>query len=179
MTLTGWAQLLGLLALLLATVRPLGLYMQRVFAGEATPLSPVFRPVETALYHVAGVRPDREQTWFDYALAFLLFHLSGMVLLYLLLRLQPWLPLNPAGQSAVPPDLALNTAVRFATNTSWQSYGGETTLGHLVQMAGIGTQSFLSGAAGIVVAIVLIRGFVRRGVETIGNFWVDLTRITL
>ena len=179
MTLTDWTQLLGFLALLLLAVRPLGLYMQRVFAGEATPLSPVLRPIEAALYRMAGVRPDREQTWFDYAMAFLLFHLVGMALLYLLPRLQTWLPLNPAGQPSMPPDLALNTAVSFATNTSWQSYGGETTLGHLAQMAGIAVQSFLSGAAGIVVAIVLTRGFARRGVETVGNFWVDLTRAVL
>ena len=174
-----WVQLLSFLGLLLLTVRPLGLYMQRVFAGEATPLSPLLRPIEAALYRLAGARPDREQGWFDYALAFLLFHLCGMVLLYLLLRLQALLPLNPAGRLPVAPDLALNAAISFATNTSWQSYGGETTLGHLGQMGGIGVQSFLSGAAGIVVAIVLIRGFARRGVVTIGNFWVDLTRAVL
>jgi len=109
----------------------------------------------------------------------LLFHLVGMLLLYLLLRAQDWLPLNPAGQAALSPDLALNTAISFATNTSWQSYGGESTLSHLSQMAGIAVQSFLSGAAGIAVAIALIRGFVRHGVATIGNFWVDLTRATL
>ncbi|MDR3533033.1 MAG: potassium-transporting ATPase subunit KdpA [Rhodopila sp.] len=179
MTQAGSAQLLGLLALLLVTVRPLGGYMQRVFAGEDTPLSPLLRPIEAVLYRLAGIRRDEEQGWLDYALAFLVFHLPGMVLLYLLLRLQDRLPLNPAGQPAVPPDLALNTAVSFATNTSWQSYGGETTLGHLAQMAGIAVQSFLSAAAGIAVAIALIRGFARHGITTIGNFWVDVTRATL
>ena len=172
-------QLFGFLVLLLLTVRPLGFYMQRVFAGDATPLSPLLRPVERALYRLAGVRADQEQDWFGYATAFLLFHLPGMALLYLLLRLQDRLPFNPAGQPPVPPDLAWNTAVSFATNTSWQSYGGETTLGHLAQMAGIAVQSFLSGAAGIAVAMALIRGFARHGLNTIGNFWVDLSRATL
>jgi K+-transporting ATPase ATPase A chain len=179
MTLSGTLQLLLWLVLLLVAVRPLGAHMTRVFAGETTPLSPLFRPVEMALYRVAGVRPDEEQTWYQYALAFLVFHLPGLLLLYLLLRVQAWLPLNPAGQGAVAPDLALNTAISFATNTSWQSYGGETTLSHLSQMAGIAVQSFLSAAAGISVAVALIRGLARRGSGTIGNFWVDSTRATL
>jgi len=179
MTPLGAAQLFGLLALLLLTVRPLGLYMQRVFAGEPTPLSPLLQPLEAVIYRLGGIKRDQEQGWFDYAVAFLVFHLPGMLLLYGVLRLQDVLPLNPAGQPPVAPDLALNTAVSFATNTSWQSYGGETTLSHLAQMAGIAVQSFLSGAAGIAVAIALIRGFARHGLTTIGNFWVDLTRATL
>ena len=179
MTLPGTVQLLLWLGLLLLTVRPLGGYMHRVFAGEATPLSPLLRPIESALYRAAGVRPDQQQDWYQFALAFLAYHLPGMLLLYVLLRLQDRLPLNPAGQAAVPPDLALNTAVSFATNTSWQSYGGEATLGHLAQMAGIAVQSFLSAAAGIAVAIALARGFAHRGMTTIGNFWVDTTRATL
>ena len=179
MTQVAAAQLFGVLVVLFCTVRPLGFYMQRVFNGETTLLSPILRPVETALYRLAGIRPAEEQGWFEYALAFMLFHLFGIVLLYLLLRLQDRLPFNPSGLPAVPPDLALNTAVSFATNTSWQSYGGETTLGYLSQMAGSGVQSFSSGAAGIAVAIALIRGFVRHGITTIANFWVDLTRATL
>ncbi len=179
MTPLGAAQLFGLLALLLLTVRPLGLYMQRVFAGEPTPLSPLLRPIEAVIYGIGGIKRDQEQGWFDYAMAFLVFHLPGMLLLYGLLRLQDILPLNPAGQPPVAPDLALNTAISFATNTSWQSYGGETTLSLLAQMAGIAVQSFLSGAAGMAVAIALIRGFARHGLSTIGNFWVDLTRATL
>lgn len=179
MTFSAMTQLLLWLVLLLATVRPLGGYMQRVYTGEATPLSPLFRPVEMALYRLGGVRPDQEQTWYQYALALLVFHIPGLLLLYLLMRCQEWLPLNPAGQTAVPPDLALNTAISFATNTSWQSYGGESTLSHLTQMAGIAVQSFLSAAAGISVAIALTRGFARRGSETVGNFWVDSTRTTL
>jgi K+-transporting ATPase ATPase A chain len=179
MTLLSAAQLFGLLALLLLTVRPLGLYMQRVFAGEPTPLSPLLKPIEAVIYGIGGIKKDQEQGWFDYAVAFLVFHLPGMLLLYGLLRLQDILPLNPATEPPVTPDLALNTAISFATNTSWQSYGGETTLSHLAQMAGIAVQSFLSGAAGIAVAIALIRGFARHGLTTIGNFWVDLTRATL
>jgi K+-transporting ATPase ATPase A chain len=179
MTLASTTQLLLWLILLLVAVRPLGFYMHQVFAGEATPLSPLLRPVELTLYRVAGVRPDQEQKWQDYALSFLVYHLPGMLLLYLLSRLQDRLPLNPAGQAAVPPDLALNTAISFATNTSWQSYGGETALSYLTQMARIAVQSFLSAAAGIAVALALIRGFARRGTDTIGNFWVDTTRATL
>jgi K+-transporting ATPase ATPase A chain len=179
MTPLGAAQLFGLLALLLLTVRPLGLYMQRVFAGEPTPLSPLLRPIEAVIYGIGGIKRDQEQGWFDYAMAFLVFHLPGMLLLYGLLRLQDILPLNPAGQPPVAPGLALNTAISFATNTSWQSYGGETTLSLLAQMAGIAVQSFLSGAAGMAVAIALIRGLARHGLSTIGNFWVDLTRATL
>jgi K+-transporting ATPase ATPase A chain len=173
------AQFLLLLVLLLASVRPLGGYMQRVFAGETTVLSPLLRPVEALFYRLAGINRNQEQGWFDYAMGFLLFHLPGMVLLYLLLRLQAWLPLNPAGQPPVRADLALNTAISFATNTSWQSYGGESTLGHLAQMAGIAVQSFLSAAAGVAVAMALIRGFARHGIATLGNFWVDVTRATL
>jgi K+-transporting ATPase ATPase A chain len=179
MTLPATAQMLLWLALLLAAVRPLGGYMHRVFSGEATILTPLLRPIETALYRAAGVRPAEEQSWYAYAVAFLSYHLPGLLLLYALLRLQDRLPLNPVGQAALSPDLALNTAISFATNTSWQSYAGELTLGPLAQMAGIAVQSFLSAAAGIAVALALSRGFARRGSTTIGNFWVDSTRATL
>jgi K+-transporting ATPase ATPase A chain len=179
MTANGWLQILLFLVLLLATVRPLGGYMARVFTGEATPLTPLLRPVEAAIFRTAGVRPGDGQSWFAYAIAFLLFHLAGMLLLYGLLRLQDVLPLNPAHLPGLAPDLALNTAVSFATNTSWQSYGGETTLSPLSQMAGIAVQSFLSAAAGLAVAVALVRGFARTGAATIGNFWVDVTRAVL
>jgi K+-transporting ATPase ATPase A chain len=179
LTIYSTGQLLIWLVLLLALVRPLGSYMNRVFAGETTVVSPLLRPVEAAFYRVAGVQLDQEQPWYRYAQSFLAYHLAGMLLLYGLLRLQDRLPLNPAGQTAMPPDLALNTTISFATNTSWQSYGGETTLSHLAQMSGIAVQSFLSAAAGITVAIALTRGFARRGATTIGNFWVDSTRATL
>jgi potassium-transporting ATPase potassium-binding subunit len=138
-----------------------------------------FAAVENGLYRVAGIDPDEEQSWVSYALAMLVFNIVGIVALYILQRAQNLLPLNPRQFDAVTPDLALNTAVSFATNTSWQSYGGETTLSYLSQMAGITVQSFLSGATGVAVAIALMRGFARRSARTIGNFWVDVTRITL
>jgi K+-transporting ATPase ATPase A chain len=172
----GWLQILLCIALLLATVKPLGWYLARVFQGQPTPISPLVRPIERAIYRVAGVDGDREQSWFAYALAFLAFHLIGMLLFYALLRLQGLLPLNPAGQMGMTPDLALNTAISFA---SWESYAGETALSYLSQMAGVGVQSFLSAAAGIAVAVALVRGFARHGVATIGNFWVDMTRAVL
>ena len=179
MTWQGWAQLALFAALVIAAVRPLGGYMARVIDGGVTPLQRLFRPLETALYRLAGVDPTQEQTWPAYALGLLTFSLAGILMLYALQRLQNLLPLNPQHFAPVPPDLALNTAVSFATNTSWQSYAGETTLSYLSQMAGITVQSFLSAASGIAVAIALIRGFARRSVGTIGNVWVDLTRGTL
>jgi potassium-transporting ATPase potassium-binding subunit len=175
----GTVQLLLWLILLLLAVRPFGGYLHRVFAGEATMLSMFLRPVEGGLYRLAGVRPDQEQDWYQYALSLLVFHVPGMLVLYLLLRLRDRLPLNPAGQTAVAPDLALNTAISFATNTSWQSFGGESALSHLSQMAGIAVQSLLLAAAGISVAVALTRGFARHEATTVGNFWVDMTRATL
>jgi K+-transporting ATPase ATPase A chain len=135
--------------------------------------------VELALYRIAGVDEKREQHWLTYAVAMLLFHVGGFVILYALMRLQAALPFNPAGQSAVAPDLTFNTAISFITNTNWQNYGGESTMSYLVQMLGLTHQNFLSAATGIVLAVALIRGFVRASVRTIGNFWVDITRCTL
>jgi K+-transporting ATPase ATPase A chain len=179
MTWQGWLQIALFAALATAAVRPLGGYMVRVFDGGCTPLQRLFRPFESAFYRLAGIDLAEEQSWPNYAYGLLVFHLAGIVILYTLQRLQNVLPLNPEQFGAVPPDLALNTAVSFATNTSWQSYAGETTLSYLAQMAGITVQSFLSAAAGIAVAIALVRGFARRSVRTIGNVWVDLTRATL
>ncbi len=179
MTLIGWMQILLFCALVVALVKPLGGYMTRVFAGERTFLSPVLRPVEAALYTVGGVDERREQHWLTYTVAMLLFNLAGFLLLYALMRLQGVLPLNPAEQSAVAPDLAFNTAVSFATNTNWQNYGGETTMSYLTQMLGLTVQNFVSAATGIVLAVALIRGFARASANTIGNFWVDVTRCTL
>jgi len=179
MTAVGWGQI-GLLALLIGLlVRPLGGYLARVYAGERTLLQSILGPIETALYRLAGVDTSVEQKWSEYAVALLVFHAVGIVALYLLLRIQDLLPLNPQLLPGTSPDLALDTAVSFVTNTSWQSYGGETTLSYLAQMAGITVQSFLSAAAGMAVAMALIRGFARRTTGTIGNFWVDLTRGTL
>jgi K+-transporting ATPase ATPase A chain len=179
MTVLGWAQILLFCAILVALAPLLGGYMTRVFNGERTFLSPILRPLETVFYRVAGVDPAREQHWLTYTVAMLLFHAAGFLLLYGLMRLQAALPLNPAGQSAVAPDLSFNTAISFITNTNWQNYGGESTMSYLVQMLGLTSQNFLSAATGIVLAVALIRGFARTSVRTVGNFWVDITRCTL
>jgi potassium-transporting ATPase potassium-binding subunit len=179
MTLIGWMQIALYFVIVVALVKPLGGYMTRVFNGERTFLSPVLRPVEGVLYGVGGVDERREQHWLTYTVAMLLFNLAGFLLLYALMRLQGMLPLNPAEQPAVAPDLAFNTAVSFATNTNWQNYGGETTMSYLTQMLGLTVQNFVSAATGIVLAVALIRGFARASAQTIGNFWVDVTRCTL
>jgi K+-transporting ATPase ATPase A chain len=179
MTLNGWVQILLFCGIVTALVKPLGWYMTRVFNGERTFLSPVLRPVEAGLYRLAGVDEKREQDWLTYSVAMLLFHVFGFLLLYVLLRTQGALPLNPQGMSAVPEALSFNTAVSFITNTNWQNYGGESTLSYLTQMLGLTHQNYLSAATGIVLAVALIRGFARSSVRTIGNFWVDITRCTL
>ncbi|MGA2409168.1 MAG: potassium-transporting ATPase subunit KdpA [Candidatus Binataceae bacterium] len=158
---------------------PLGLYMARVFAGEHTFLDPVMKPVERLIYRVCGVNPAAEQTWTEYAIAMLLFSAAGMLLLYLIERLQFYLPFNPQGFTAVAPDLSFNTAASFTTNTNWQAYAGESTMSYFTQMAGLAFHNFTSAAAGIAVAIAVIRGFVRRSGKTLGNFWFDLTRAIL
>jgi K+-transporting ATPase ATPase A chain len=174
----GWLQIAVFAALITAAIRPLGAYVSRIVDGPFRVPRPL-AAFERGLYRLAGVDPGREQSWVSYAIAVLCFHFVGIASLYVLQRVQNVLPLNPQQFGAVAPDLALNTAVSFATNTSWQSYPGETTLSYLSQMAGLTVQSFLSAATGIAVAVALIRGFARRTSETIGNFWVDLTRITL
>ncbi len=179
MTIIGWIQILLYCAIVVALVRPLGWYMTRVFNGERTFLSPVLRPVERSLYWLGGVSESREQHWVTYTIAMLLFHVGGFLILYALMRTQALLPFNPAGQSAVPEDLSFNTAASFITNTNWQNYGGESTMSYLVQMAGLTHQNFLSAATGIVLAVALVRGFVRASARTVGNFWVDITRCTL
>jgi potassium-transporting ATPase potassium-binding subunit len=179
MTLIGWVQIVLFCAIVLALTAPLGAYMTAVFDGRRTLLSPVFVPVERGLYRLAGIDPKHEQHWLSYALSMLLFHISGFLLLYGLLRLQGILPLNPAEQGAVAPDLALNTAISFITNTNWQNYGGESTLSYFTQMLGLTHQNFLSAATGIVLAVALIRGFARASTKTVGSFWVDITRCTL
>src|SRR5271167_1596314 len=179
MTVIGWIQIVLYCAIVVALVKPLGWYMTRVFNGERTFLSPVLRPVEIALYRIGGVDPKREQHWLTYTVAMLFFHIGGFAILYALLRLQAILPFNPAGQSAVAEDLSFNTAVSFLTNTNWQNYAGESTMSYLSQMLGLTHQNFLSAATGIVLAMVLIRGFARASAKTVGNFWVDITRCTL
>ncbi|WP_267354708.1 MULTISPECIES: potassium-transporting ATPase subunit KdpA [unclassified Methylobacterium] len=179
MTLNGWIQIALYCAVVLALVKPLGSYMTRVFTGERTFLSPVLGPVERGLYRVSGIDARQEQHWLAYMGAVILFHVLGFAVLYAMLRLQAVLPLNPADQAAVAPDLAFNTSTSFITNTNWQSYGGETTLSYLSQMLGLTHQNFLSAATGMAVAVALIRGFARASTGTIGSFWVDVTRATL
>jgi potassium-transporting ATPase potassium-binding subunit len=179
MTTVGWIQILLYCAIVVALVKPLGWYMTRVFNGERTFLSPALRPVEAAIYRAGAVDERREQHWITYAIAMLLFHVGGFLILYALMRFQGVLPFNPAGMSAVAEDLSFNTAVSFVTNTNWQNYGGESTMSYLVQMLGLTHQNFLSAATGIVLAVALIRGFARASMRTVGNFWVDITRCTL
>ncbi|WP_102960623.1 potassium-transporting ATPase subunit KdpA [Mangrovicella endophytica] len=176
MTLNGWIQILVFCGIILLIVKPLGGYMTRVFNGERTLLSPVLRPFERGLYRLSGTSEATEQHWTTYAAAMLFFNLAGFILLYALQRLQGGLPFNPTGMAAVPPELAFNTAVSFVTNTNWQNYGGESTMSYLTQMAGLTVQNFLSAATGIAIAIALIRAFSRRSMQTLGNFWVDMTR---
>ena len=165
-------------AVVVALVRPLGWYMTQVFNGEHTTLAGAAH--EAALYWAGGIDERREQHWLTYTVAMLLFHIGGFAMpAYALLRVQAMLPFNPADQSTVTEDLALNTAVSFTTNTNWQNYGGETTLSYLSQMLGLTHQTSSRQAIGIVLAVALIRGFARASVKTIGNFWVDMTRCTL
>ena len=174
MTANGWIQIAIYCAAILVCVKPLGLYMAKVFEGEITFL----KPIERVLYRVCGVKGE-EQHWTTYTIAMLAFSIAGFVSLYLMQRLQAVLPYNPQGMAAVTPDLSFNTAVSFITNTNWQSYSGESTMSYLVQMLGLTVHNFLSAATGIALAIALIRGFARRSAKTLGNFWVDLTRCVL
>jgi K+-transporting ATPase ATPase A chain len=167
------------LLVLLLLVKPLGAFMARVYQGERTFLSPVLQPVERFIYRLARVHADEEMDWKTYAIAFLLFNFVGILLLYLIQRLQSILPLNPQSLGAVSPGLAFNTAVSFVTNTNWQSYSGETTMSYLTQMLGLTVQNFVSAAVGMAVLIALIRSFARHSAKAIGNFWVDTTRSVL
>ncbi len=167
------------LVVLVGAAKPLGSYMADVFEGKRTFLHPVLAPVECLTYRASGVDDKREMRWTEYAVAALVFNLLGFAAVYALQRFQGMLPLNPAALGAVSPDSAFNTAVSFATNTNWQGYGGESTMSYLTQMAGLAVQNFVSAATGMAVLIALIRGFARRSTQTIGSFWVDLTRSTL
>ncbi|MDA8423367.1 MAG: potassium-transporting ATPase subunit KdpA, partial [Nitrospiraceae bacterium] len=172
-------QLVLYFGVLLLLAKPLGVYMARVYEGQPSGLDRVLGPVERLFYRMCGIKRDEEMSWKKYAGAVLVFSAAGFFFLYLLQRLQGMLPLNPQKFAGVAPDLSFNTAVSFVTNTNWQNYGGETTMSYLTQMAGLGVQNFLSAAAGMAVLIALIRGFARHSAETVGNFWVDLTRSTL
>jgi K+-transporting ATPase ATPase A chain len=174
-----WLQIGLYLVVLLLLVKPLGLFMAKVYEGERTFLSPVLGPVERFIYRLTGVKQQEEMDWKTYAFVMLLFTLVGLVTLYLLQRLQSILPLNPQNLGAVSPDLSFNTSVSFNTNTNWQSYGGETTMSYLTQMIGLTVHNFVSAAIGMAVLIALIRGFARHSAQTIGNAWVDMTRSIL
>ena len=179
MTTNDWMQLTLYLAVLVAFVKPLGAYMARVYQGEPCGLDRALGWLERLIYRVSGIDPTEEMTWKRYAVALLLFNAVGCLALYVLLRLQGMLPLNPQGFAGNTPDLAFNTAASFASNTNWQSYGGETTMSYLSQTLGLTVQNFVSAACGMSVLVALIRGLARRSAATIGNFWFDLVRSTV
>ncbi len=180
MTANGWLQIVVFLVLVVLITKPLGIYMARVFNREKTFMDPVLRPVERLLYRVTGVDENHEMRWTEYAISMLLFSMVSMLVLYLMERLQGYLPFNPQKFGAVSPaHLAFNTAASFTTNTNWQVYSGETTMSYFTQMAGLAYHNFISAATGIALAIALVRGIARRQMQTIGNFWVDMVRSSL
>ena len=179
MTVNGWLQILFFLAAIFAVTPLIGGYMARVFTRQRTWLDRVIRPVERLVYRLTGVDEARGMRWTEYATAVLMFSAVSLLVLYAMQRLQRVLPFNPQGLGAVAPDLAFNTAISFTTNTNWQAYAGETTMSYFTQMAGLACQNFVSAAAGMAVAIAVIRGIAQKEQETIGNFWVDLMRATL
>jgi K+-transporting ATPase ATPase A chain len=179
MTTNGWIQIVVFLAVLLAITKPLGVFMTKVFRRERTFLDPVARPIERLLYRLTGVDEKHEMRWTEYAFSMLLFSGATMLLLYLIERVQQFLPLNPQKFGAVAQALAFNTAASFTTNTNWQNYSGESTMSYLTQMAGLAYHNFASAAVGIALAIAFVRGIAHKEKETIGNFWVDMTRSTL
>src|SRR5271169_1111420 len=181
MTSIGVLQIAIFFGLILVCTKPLGAFMVKVFDGQRTFLHPALRWLEALTYKAAGIKEDVEQRWTHYTASLLSFSIFGFLLTYLLQRVQGFLPFNPQhfGASLVPPDLAFNTATSFVTNTNWQAYSGESTMSYFVQMAALAVQNFASAAAGIAVAIALVRGFARQEKRTIGNFWVDVTRATV
>lgn len=179
MTLNGWFQILLYFAVILLLTKPMGVFMARVFSREKTRVDPVLRPVEKMLYKLTRVDENHEMRWTEYSIAMLLFSAVSMLVLYLLERTQQWLPYNPQKFAAVPQGLAFNTAASFTTNTNWQFYTGEQTMSYLTQMAGLAFHNFASAAVGMALAVAFIRGIARREKDTLGNFWVDITRATL
>jgi potassium-transporting ATPase potassium-binding subunit len=178
-TTIGWLQAIVFFLIVLAITKPLGLYMTHVFEGERTWLTLVLRPLERLIYRLCGVSEEQEMTWYAYAFSVLAFSLVGLAYLYALLRTQQWLPFNPQHIGNMTPDLAWNTAVSFTTNTNWQFYSGEAAMSYLSQMAGLAWHNFVSAAAGIAIAVAVVRGLARTNLKTLGNFWVDLTRCSL
>lgn len=179
MTINGVMQIALYFMVLLALVKPLGSYMAKVYQGDAFWASRILGPVERLFYRMFGIKPEDEMSWKTYAGAAIVFKIGCFFLLYLILRTQGMLPLNPQGFPGITPDLAFNTAISFITNTNWQSYGGESTMSYLTQMIGLNVQNFVSAAQGMAILVALIRGFTRRSAGTIGNYWVDMTRSTL
>ena len=181
MTLLGWFQILLFLGVILALTKPFGTFMYRVFEGEKTWLTPILRPVERVIYKIGGVKEDEEMPWTTYTIAMLLFSVVTLVVTYVILRFQAFLPWYDKTYMTTPmtPDLAFNTAISFATNTNWQAYTGENTMSYFSQMVALTSHNFFSAATGIAIAIALVRGLGRRSALSIGNFWVDLTRTTL
>jgi K+-transporting ATPase ATPase A chain len=175
-TVFGYTQIGLYLLTLVLLAKPLGSYMARVFQGQQVFLSAIIAPAERFVYRFVGIQANEEMSWKRYAALMLLFNLAGLLLLYAFLRFQSILPLNPQGLSSVRPDLSFNTAISFVSNTNWQSYGGEGTLSYFTQMLGLGVQNFLSAAGGMAVLVALIRGLVRNSAQTVGSFWVDMTR---
>jgi len=179
MTANGWLQIGIFLVVLFAVTKPLGVFMTRVFSGEKTFLDPVLRPIERLVYRLSGVDDKREMDWKEYTISMLLFSVVSMLVLYLIERVQQWLPWNPQHFTAVEAHLAFNTAASFTTNTNWQNYSGESTMSYFTQMAGLAYHNFISAGVGIALAIAVIRGIARKESKTIGNFWVDVTRCLL
>jgi potassium-transporting ATPase potassium-binding subunit len=179
MTTNGWLQIIAFLVMVFAVTKPMGVFMARVFNRERTLVDPIARPIEHLLYRMTGIDENHEMRWTEYAVAMLLFSGASMLALYLIERTQQYLPWNPQKFGPVAHDLAFNTAASFTTNTNWQNYSGETTMSYLTQMAGLAYHNFASAAVGIALAIAFVRGVARREKETIGNFWVDMTRATL
>jgi K+-transporting ATPase ATPase A chain len=179
MTANGWLQFAVFFAVLLLLMRPLGLYIARVLQGEKTFLDPVLRPIERLLYRICGIHAEQEMSWQQYSVAVVMFSFVSLLLTYVIERAQGLLPWNPQHLAGVAPALAFNTAASFTTNTNWQSYTPETTMSYFTQMAGLAYHNFLSAAIGIAVAVALVRGIARRQSATIGNFWVDTTRVIL
>src|ERR1019366_2486296 len=188
MTLIGIAQILVFFAIIVAITKPIGSFMYRVFEGQRTFLHPVLGPIERLIYRISGIREDEEQSWVRYSASLISLSIFSFLFVYLIQRLQGYLPLNPmhfstsqapTGATPMTPDLAFNTAVSFVTNTNWQSYSPDTTMSYLTQMAALAVQNFVSAAVGIAIAVALIRGFARHTAKTIGNFWADVTRCTL
>ena len=176
---SGWLQFALYFVALVLITKPMGLYLLQVLDAKGkTWLDPVLRPLERATYRVMGVDPNKEHDWKQYTLAMLLFSLVGCLFTYAILRLQNILPLNPQGLAGVTPDCSFNTATSFTTNTNWQSYVGETTMSYFSQMVGLAFHNFVSAATGIAIAAALVRGIARHTANTIGNFWVDLVRVT-